>query len=144
MADTKTAPQKAARHIARRAKVTPPAPADVTAPPLRLALADRVHRVAAMLRFQSQALVEIRYVRRTVLPEKKGDGIRAERLEEGLQKAAGELRAVASVLLHLGVEIDTISPDDPRLPPGESPAPIAETYLERAASAARGGEDTFP
>jgi hypothetical protein len=142
MPNTRTAPRKTARRIARR--ITPTKVEPAVGPSLRYGLAHRVFRIATMLRFQAQALVEIRYIRRVGIPKDQEDGIRAEDLEEGFAKGASALRSLSSTIIHLGAEMESIDSEGRTLAADESPAPIADTYLDRAASAARGGADTFP
>jgi hypothetical protein len=97
-----------------------------------------------MLRFQAQAIIEVRFVRRVLLPVGREYGVRAERLEEGLEKVASDLRSLAATITDLGVDLDSLRSDGPNLPPaliagtyvGQVPTLLADTYLERAAMAA--------
>jgi hypothetical protein len=111
--------------------------------PLRLALAERVYRISAMLRFEAQAVAEVQYIRRANL-RPDDDVVRSDELSRKVRDTESTLRSLAAAVLKLGLEIESVDPGGRAPAQGESATRVLDTYLARAASAASGGEEAFP
>jgi hypothetical protein len=106
---------------------------------VRLALAERIQRLALILRIGAQVLGETQFQARVHF---NNDEVQSEELDRKLSDTGKSLRSLASTLTDLGVEYDTTC--NPR--PGDSltlsALTLTDTYLDRAAGAARGELDT--